>query len=105
MTSALINYQTYSITVNRDPSFDNELANKKYVGDELDKNTILRFNQTLEKHLKVSVGNNTNKLTKSNKIQITDTTIIRLLNVGSSLLQYWNIKCNDINNKGKDKTL
>ena len=35
-----------SITVNRNPSIDNELANKKYIDDELDKNTVLRFNQT-----------------------------------------------------------
>ena len=34
-----------SITVNRNPNSDNELANKKYIDDELDKNTILRFNQ------------------------------------------------------------
>ena len=34
-----------SITVNRNPNLDNELS-KKYVDDELDKNTLL--NQTLE---------------------------------------------------------
>ena len=43
-----------SITVNRNPSLDNELSNKKYIDDELDKNTIL--NQTLSNYLKVSVG-------------------------------------------------
>ena len=53
-----------SITVNRNPSLDNELSTKKYIDDELDKNTILRFNQTLEKYLKVSVGNDTYNLTK-----------------------------------------
>ena len=36
------------VTVNRNPNLDNELANKKYIDDELDKNTVLRFNQTLE---------------------------------------------------------
>ena len=45
-----------SITVNRNPTSDNELSNKKYIDDELDKNTILRFNRTLENYLKVSVG-------------------------------------------------
>ena len=30
-----------SITVNREPSLDNELANKKYIDDALDKNTLL----------------------------------------------------------------
>ena len=48
-----------SISVNREPSLDKELANKKYIDDELDKNTILRFNQTLHNYLKVSVGNDT----------------------------------------------
>ena len=36
-----------SVTVNRNPNLDNELASKKYIDDELDKNTVLRFNQTL----------------------------------------------------------
>ena len=37
-----------SITVNRNPTTDSELANKKFIDDELDKNTILRFNQTIK---------------------------------------------------------
>ena len=37
-----------SIAVNRNPSSDNEVSNKKYIDDQLDKNTIVRFNQTLE---------------------------------------------------------
>ena len=65
-----------SIQVNRNPSLDNELINKKYLDVELDKNTIVRFNQTLENYLKISVGNDTYNLTKYNKIQLTDTTII-----------------------------
>ena len=48
-----------SITVKRNPSSDNELANKKYIDDELDKNTVLRFNQAIKNYLKVSVGNDT----------------------------------------------
>ena len=63
--------------LNRNPSSDNEVVNKKYVDDELDKNTILRFNQTLENYLKVSVENDTNNLTKYNKIQLTDNTFIK----------------------------
>ena len=35
-----------SITVNREPTSDNEVSNKKYVDDEIDKNTLVRFNQT-----------------------------------------------------------
>ena len=33
-----------SVTVNREPISDNELVNKNYLDDELDKNTVLRFN-------------------------------------------------------------
>ena len=36
-----------SVTINRNPSSDNEIANKKYIDDELDQNTVLRSNQTL----------------------------------------------------------
>ena len=63
-----------SVTVNGNPSSDNELANKKYIDDELDKNTIVRFNQTLQNYSKVSIGNNTHNLTKYDKIQIIDIT-------------------------------
>ena len=53
-----------SIQVNRNPILDNEVSNKKYIDDELDKNTIVRFNQTLQNYLKVSVGNDIYHLTK-----------------------------------------
>ena len=74
---------------------------KKNNDDELNKNTILRFNQTLQNYLKVSIGNDPYNLTKYDKIQITDTTIIQFPNAGGYLLQNWFIKCNDINNNGK----
>ena len=90
-----------SVTVNRNPTSDNELSNKKYIDDELDKNTILRINQTLQNYLKVSVGNDTYNLTKYDKIQITDITEIKYSNIGSDLLQKWNIKCNNKNNISK----
>ena len=48
-----------SIKNNRNPFSDNEASNKKYIDDELDKITILRFNQTLQNYLKVSIGNDT----------------------------------------------
>ena len=54
-----------SITINRNPSSDNQVSIKKYVDDRLDKNTIVRFNQTFEKNLKVSLGNDTYNLTKN----------------------------------------
>ena len=53
-----------SVVVNREPASDNELANKKYADDSLTGGNILRFNQTLENYLKVSVGNDTYNLTK-----------------------------------------
>ena len=90
-----------SIKVNRNPNSDNELVRKKYLDDELDKNTKIRFNQTLQNYLKVSVGSDTYNLTKYDKIQLTDTTIIKSPNSGGYLLQNWNIKCNDKNNNGK----
>ena len=90
-----------SVTVNRNPNLDNEPANKKYIDDELDKNTVLRFNQTLQNYLKVSVGNDTYNLSKYDKVQITDTTEMRYPNIGSELLQKWNIKCNNKNNVSK----
>ena len=90
-----------SITINNNPTDDNHVSNKKYIDDQLDKNTIVRFNQTLENYLKVSIGNDTYNLTKYNKIQITDTTIIKYPNNGGYLLQNWNIRCNDKNNNGK----
>ena len=76
-----------SITVNRNPNLGNELANKKYIDDELDKNTVLRLNQTLQNYLKVSVGSDTYNLNKYDKIQIIDTTEMRYPNIGSDLLQ------------------
>ena len=78
-----------SITVNRNPVSDNQLTNKKYVDDEISKNTIPRFHQTLQNYLKISVGDDIFKLTKYDKIQITDTTIIKYPNTGGYLLQNW----------------
>ena len=43
----------------------------------------------------MSVGNDTYNLTKYDKIQISDTTILKYPNSGSDLLQNWVIKCND----------
>ena len=90
-----------SIQVNREPNSDSELANKKYIDDQLDKNTFLRFNQTLENYLKVSVGNDTYNLTKYEKIQITDSTVMRVGNGGAFILPLWKIICNNKNINGK----
>ena len=45
-----------SITINKNPTDDNHVSNKKYVDNELDKNTIVRFNQTLQNYLRLSAG-------------------------------------------------
>ena len=90
-----------SIQINDDPSNDNDVSNKKYIDDELDKDTNLRFNQTLQTYLKVSVGNDTYNLTKYDKIQLTDTTVMKSGNTGGYLLPYWKIICNDKNGNGK----
>ena len=89
-----------SITVNR-ISILNEEVSKKYIDDPLINNTILRINQTLENYLKVSVGNDTYGLTKYDKIQITDTTIIKSEKSGGYLLQNLKKECNDKNINGK----
>ena len=90
-----------SITVIRNPNLDKELANKKYIDDELDQNTVLRFNQTLQNYLKVSVADDVYNLTKYDKIQITDATEMKYPYIGSDLLQKWNIKCNNKNNQSR----
>ena len=90
-----------SVCVNREPTSDNELSNKKYVADSVGEETILRFNQTLSDFLKVSVGDDTYNFTKYDKMQPTNTTIIEAPKTGGYLLQQWDIKCNDKNNKGK----
>ena len=81
-----------SITVNRNPSSDNQLSNKKNIDDELNKNTILRFSQTLTIYSKVSVGNDTYNLTKYDKIHLIDVTEMRSPNMGYELLPKWRTK-------------
>ena len=90
-----------SVTVNRNPVTNNEVASKKYVDDSLSSKNILGFNQTVEHFLKRSVGDDVFNLTKNDKTQITDITTIQFPNVGGYLLQSWKIECNDINNIGK----
>ena len=90
-----------SIKINNDPVDNDHVSNKKYVDDQLDKNTIVRFNQTLENYLKISVGDDIYNLTKYNKYYLTDKTTMIAPNAGSYLLQNWKIICRDRNNNGK----
>ena len=41
-----------SMSVSSNPKINEEVKNKIYVDGELDKNTIVKFNQTIEKYLK-----------------------------------------------------
>ena len=91
-----------SIIIDKKPSSDNEVINKKNFNDEVDKDTIVRLNDNSnDRYLKVNIKNSTYNLQVYNKILLTDTTIIKLPNSGGYLLQNWNIKCNDRNNQGK----
>ena len=90
-----------SIQGNRNPTLDNEVSNKKYIDDELEKNTFVRFSQTLSNYLKVSVGSDSYNLTKYQKNYITDLTQMRAPNNGINLLQKWKIECKDRNNNAK----
>ena len=90
-----------SITINNNPSDNNHVSNKKYVDDQLDINTIVRFNQTLSNYLKVSVGSDIYNLTKYEKNYITDLTEMRAPNNGLYLLQKWSIICRDRNGNAK----
>ena len=76
-----------SVTVNRIFISDNELSTKKYIDDSIVEGTLLRFIQTLENYLRVSVGNDTYNMTKKDKLQITDTTETIFSKTGSDLLQ------------------
>ena len=84
-----------SVAVKKNPSSGNEVSNKKQIDEGLDKNTIVRFAQTLTNHLKVSFGKVTDNITKYDKLQIIDTTGNKFPNIGSDLIQKWN-------NKGKN---
>ena len=81
-----------SIIVNRKPNLDNELSNEKYVVESIGEGTIVKFIQTLENYLKVSVGYDTKYLTKYDKIQLIDVTEVRYPNKGDSLLAKRRIK-------------
>ena len=53
-----------SVSVNRNPSSDNEIAYKKYVDDSIGDGNVLSFCQTLENYLKLFVGNDVKILLK-----------------------------------------
>ena len=81
---------------------ENELSRRDLGLDFYDESsTLVRFNQTLQNYLKVSVGNDTYNLTKYNKISITDITEKNFPNSGNALLQKWKIYFNNKNNQSR----
>ena len=79
-----------SFTFSRTPTSSKELSNESQNDNQLDKN-ILRFNQTLQNYLKVSVGNHAYNLTKYDEKQPIDTTVTKTGNAGGHLLLLWKI--------------
>ena len=77
------------------------MPNRKYIDDLLGSGKILGFDQTLENHVKVSVGNDVYNLNNYDEKQIKGSTFIKFLDQGGFVLQQWVIKCDDKNNKEK----
>ena len=85
-----------SITINNNPTDNNRVCNKKYIDDELDKNTIVRLNDdSNERYLQVHIINTAYNLQIYNETQIIDTTKLIFPNTGPDLLQNWKIICNN----------
>ena len=91
-----------SITINNNPTDDNHVSNKKYIDNQLDKDTIVRLNDdSNDRSLKVYINNSSYNLQIYNEILLTDTTIMKHPNNSGYLLSTWRIYCNDRNNNGK----
>ena len=85
-----------SITINNNPSDANHVSNKKYIDQELDKDTIVRLNDdSNDRYLQVHINNTAYNLQIYNKTQIIDTTKLIFPNTGTDLLQNWKIICNN----------
>ena len=90
-----------SITINKNPTNNNHVTNKKYIDDALDKNTIVRLNDNSnDRYLQVRINNTSYNLQIYNKTQIIDTTKILFPNTGHDLLQNWKIVVNNKNGEG-----
>ena len=85
-----------SITINNNPSDANHVSNKKYIDEELDKNTIVRLNDdSNDRYLQVHINNTAYNLQIYNQTQTIDTTKLIFPNTGTDLLQNWKIVCNN----------
>ena len=90
-----------SITINNNPTENNHVSKKKYIDDELDKNTIVRLNDdSNDRYLQVHINNTAYNLQIYNKTQIIDATKLIFPNSGNDLLQNWKIICNNIHGEG-----
>ena len=76
-----------SITVNRNPTLYYEFENKKFVDDSIERGTIVGFKQAMQNYSTVSCENDTDIISKYDKIQITYVTENKSPNTGSGLLQ------------------
>ena len=70
-----------SIKVFGTPNSVHEFSNKIYVDDSIGECTIVRFKQTLQKYLEVSVRNDVYNLSKYDKIQIQMQQLLNILTV------------------------
>ena len=93
-----------SVAVNRNPVNDNELTSEIYVDNQLNDKTTVRFNQSLQNSLKVSIGYDTSNLTENDRINITVIIEMRNPNKGKSLLQNRTLKCINKNKNAKINT-
>ena len=90
-----------SIMINKNPTNNNHVTNKKYIDDALDKSTIVRLNDNSnDRYLQVRINNTSYNLQIYNKTQIIDTTKIIFPNTGHDLLQNWKIVVNNKNGEG-----
>ena len=90
-----------SITVKRNPSTNIEQSIEKYNDDSKREGTFIRNNQSLQNYFKVTVNNTVFSLTKYDRKQFADPTVIKYPNQARFLLQQWIIKCNDKNSIAK----
>ena len=77
-----------SITINNVPTNNNHVSNKKYINDELDKNTIVRLNDdSNDRYLQVHINSSPYNLQIYNKTHIIHTTKLFFPNTGIDFLQ------------------
>ena len=92
------------ITVNGNPTTDSEQSNRKYVDDSIEEGKNNKFNQSLQKYVQVSFGHDVDSLTKYDRIQLTDPSIIETIIAGGLLLPLWRIVGNKRNGCHKPAT-